>query len=63
MLSQEKGKIFIIDEPELSLHPKWQSSFLEKIQNILPDQVQLIFASHSPLIVSNNDNFIKLIKS
>lgn len=42
--------VFIIDEPELSLHLKWQESFIPSILEASPD-TQLIIATHSPEIV------------
>ncbi len=38
--------ILIIDEPELHLHPKWQSIILYAIHKIFPN-VQLFLATHS----------------
>ena len=46
----KKSSVFIIDEPELSLHLKWQSIFLERITKISPN-TQFIMATHSPEIV------------
>jgi energy-coupling factor transporter ATP-binding protein EcfA2 len=46
------GKVFIIDEPELSLHIKWQEDFLEKLERITPSSTQLILASHSPILAN-----------
>ncbi len=43
----------LIDEPENSLHPKWQKEFLEKILDLFSYyEPKIIFATHSPLIVS-----------
>jgi len=44
---------FIIDEPELSLHLKWQEKFAETIFSIGPKS-QFILATHSPEIVGVN---------
>jgi predicted ATP-dependent endonuclease of OLD family len=56
------GKIFIIDEPELSLHPRWQQNFLEAIKALMPPKTQLILATHSPAIVGRNiSNCITLL--
>ncbi len=55
------GKVFIIDEPELSLHPKWQENFLIGIKNIMPPETQLLFATHSPAIVGNNKDYCKIL--
>lgn len=45
-----RSNIFIIDEPELSLHLKWQEDFVRNALNVSPD-TQLILATHSPEIV------------
>lgn len=55
------GKLFIIDEPELSLHPKWQENFIEAIKTIMPDKTQLLFATHSPAIVGKNKSYCKVL--
>jgi len=51
------GGVYIIDEPELSLHPKWQDGFLEAIKNLMPSDTQLILATHSPAIVGKNRRY------
>ncbi|HEY4931081.1 MAG TPA: AAA family ATPase [Terriglobales bacterium] len=43
--------VFIIDEPELSLHPKWQSDFMDEFLKLRPEETQLLLATHSPDIV------------
>lgn len=55
------GKLFIIDEPELSLHPKWQEYFLEAIKKILPANTQVLFATHSPAIVGTNKSYCTVL--
>ncbi len=47
----KKDQVFIVDEPELSLHPKWQSNFLEAMIGQAPERTQIILATHSPEIV------------
>lgn len=49
-----EGKIILIDEPEVSLHPAWQEIFLEGVEAIIPPDTQLILATHSPAIVGRN---------
>lgn len=44
--------VFIVDEPELSLHLGWQEQFVDAIREANPD-VQLILATHSPAIVTD----------
>ncbi|AHX16416.1 hypothetical protein CH75_17450 [Dyella jiangningensis] len=46
----DKSNVFIIDEPELSLHLRWQEALLEKMIESSP-KAQIIVATHSPEIV------------
>lgn len=60
----ESGKsgIFVVDEPELSLHLYWQKIFVEKALSLNSD-LQLIFATHAPEIVGKyKDKMFKLEK-
>jgi len=70
--NMDDGITVLIDEPEISLHPKWQSTILPFYQSIFtnPNGVQtsqLIVATHSPFIIHNktrkNDKVIILEKS
>ncbi len=47
--------VFIVDEPELSLHLSWQEMFVDAVRAANPD-VQLIFATHSPAIILDKDD-------
>ena len=52
--------IFVVDEPELSLHLSWQKMFVEKTLQINKN-IQLIFATHAPEIVGKyRDKMFKL---
>lgn len=42
--------IYIIDEPEASLHLAWQKIFVDAIQKV-NNSIQFIFATHSPEII------------
>ncbi|WP_066496919.1 AAA family ATPase [Abyssisolibacter fermentans] len=54
-----RNKVFIIDEPELSLHIRWQQIFVRSIMDNCPE-TQFIMATHSPDIVDEYDlNIIK----
>ncbi len=53
--------VFIIDEPELSLHPKWQGEFLDAVEKLMPKESQLIIATHSPEIIGNKKDFCKVL--
>ena len=48
--SAQRANVFIVDEPELSLHVTWQEMFVDSIQDANP-QVQYILATHSPSII------------
>ncbi|HNQ68189.1 MAG TPA: AAA family ATPase [Bacteroidales bacterium] len=48
---QRSSGVFIIDEPELSLHIAWQEIFVDSIIEASP-KTQFILATHSPSIIS-----------
>ena len=57
---EPKNSIILIDEPELSLHPKWQQRIIEVYKKI-GENNQIVIATHSPHIlgsVSNENIFI-----
>ncbi len=51
----KKRHIFIIDEPELSLHLGWQEIFVKTIIDASAD-TQFILATHSPSIIGRIEN-------
>jgi predicted ATPase len=51
----DKRTTFIIDEPELSLHLRWQERFTDTIKTF-ENGGQFILATHSPEIVGKNKN-------
>lgn len=48
-----RSKVFVIDEPELSLHLRWQEILVESVTQASPE-AQFIFATHSPEIVGEH---------
>jgi predicted ATPase len=54
------GAIVLIDEPEIGLHPDWQSRVLGYYRKILSDDrgqhPQMFVATHSPFVVHNAEN-------
>ena len=49
--------VILIDEPENSLHPKWQKEYITKIMDIFTYyQPTIISATHSPLVVSGAES-------
>jgi len=47
--------VFIVDEPELSLHMDWQNMFVDAIQTANP-RLQLILATHAPAIIGGRND-------
>lgn len=44
--------LILIDEPEISLHPEWQSKYLSFLQQIFGDvPCKIVLATHSPFFV------------
>lgn len=66
-----QGAIMLIDEPEISLHPKWQLQILDFYKNIInsetENQSQIFITTHSPFIIHNsnrrNDKVIVLSRT
>ena len=64
-----KNRIVLLDEAEVSFHPEWQRIYLSNMLNFFKDlyndcHVQLIIATHSPIILSDipKQNIIYLSK-
>ncbi|MCY1016961.1 AAA family ATPase [Pyxidicoccus sp. MSG2] len=57
--SETEG-VFIVDEPELSLHIAWQEMFVDAIRQANPS-VQLILATHSPAIILGRDDLCVVV--
>lgn len=61
-LKNGKRGIYIVDEPEASLHLAWQNKFVKSVLS-LNNNIQLIFATHSPEIIGKyRDKTVKLIR-
>ena len=57
-LGNLNGSVFLIDEPEISLHPKWQLKIVDFYKNIFSDidgrqTSQIFVTTHSPFILHN----------
>ncbi len=51
-LYKNKVSVFLLDEPEISLHVKWQDRLIKDLSALAPDN-QFIIATHSPSLVQN----------
>ena len=62
LLQRGKSCIYIADEPELSLHINWQEVLVDSLVELNP-RSQIVFATHSPDIVSHySDDIINMEK-
>lgn len=54
----ENGSLILIDEPEISLHPKWQEEFIKLLMSSFSayQNCHFVIATHSPQIVSRLDS-------
>ncbi|GGG50956.1 AAA family ATPase [Epilithonimonas arachidiradicis] len=56
----QNESVIIIDEPENSLHPKWQIEYVKKLIDLFYFyQPKIIIATHSPLIINGAELNIK----
>lgn len=53
---KEKNLLYLYDEPDVFLHPKWQQVFVENVRASLDEASMAIITSHSPNIVSDLKN-------
>jgi predicted ATP-binding protein involved in virulence len=51
----KRANILIIDEPELSLHLRWQELFVDAVASASPG-LQVILATHSPSIIKGRND-------
>lgn len=58
-----ENSVILIDEPENSLHPKWQIEYIKKLSELFYFyQPKIIIATHSPLILNGAEVNSKKIK-
>lgn len=70
MSVMEERTVFLIDEPELSLHLHWQMEFHETLMKILSglERFHVVVATHSPIMISegvrvdnNSENVVAVL--
>jgi len=69
-LLAEKNTLFLFDEPDTYLHPKWQRQFISEIEKSINIESYIenyfLIATHSPQLLSNastEKNFVKIIEN
>lgn len=59
IFNSDKTSVFLIDEPEISLHIAWQMEFIDVLEKICElNGTQAIVATHSPDIVNGHDDLL-----
>lgn len=53
---EEKNLLYLYDEPDVFLHPKWQQKFVDNVRRSIDHTSMVIITSHSPNIVSDLNN-------
>lgn len=56
LIFHDKYEVMLVDEPEISLHPAWQVSFIQDLKNIqetLGGNRLILIATHSPTIIGD----------
>lgn len=57
-----KESIFVVDEPELSLHVEWQRELVGALTSLRPENCQIILATHSPEIAGQAKQNCKILR-
>ena len=59
IFNSDEKSIFLIDEPEISLHVAWQVEYVKILEEICKmNGIQAIIATHSPDIVNGRDDLL-----
>lgn len=64
LILNKKNILFLLDEPDISLHPKWQQDFISNFVKGLNNESMAIITTHSPSIASDlfNNNLCLIRK-
>lgn len=64
VIARDRGGIFIIDEPEISLNIKWQRRLIDALAELnISDNLQFILASHSMEILAKHRSSVVTLES
>lgn len=63
LVLNKKNILFLLDEPDISLHPKWQQDFISNFIQGLNEESMAIITTHSPSVASDLfDNNLRLMR-
>ena len=55
LVHNQRGILFLLDEPDVSLHPKWQQDFITNFTNGLNEESMAIISTHNPILIGNSN--------
>lgn len=53
LVLNQSNLLFLLDEPDVSLHPKWQQDFITNFTNGLNEESMAVITTHSPSLASD----------
>ncbi len=60
LFATKPGSVVLVDEPEISMHMKWQHSFLADVRKVAAtSDLQVIIATHSTGIINGRWDFVQ----
>lgn len=64
LVLNKRNILFLLDEPDVSLHPKWQQEFVSRFKEGLHDESMAVITTHSPILVGDlKKTFVQIIKN
>ena len=64
LVLNQSNLLFLLDEPDVSLHPKWQQDFIANFTNGLNNESMAIITTHNPILIgSSNRTDIHIIEA
>lgn len=64
LVLNQSDLLFLLDEPDVSLHPKWQQDFIANFTNGLNNESMAIITTHNPILIgSSNRTDIHIIEA
>lgn len=55
LVLNQQNLLFLLDEPDVSLHPKWQQNFIANFTQGLNEDSMAVITTHNPIIIGNSN--------